>query len=189
VTRTFVTLLIVALMSACKNKAAPAAPPTPAALREQADAGPWVLTLKMLDGFLGYQRTLLLQAGKMREAVWDGGSPSIEQKANLDEEARLAAGLTPDDVLKIEAMLSRVAAKRITFRLMRLDEALPGLPADPDAKAAEAQEALKKSIADLAAEREAFGSGNIDALLAREEELLKNWGLLMDVSELAPRKR
>lgn len=145
----------------------------------------------MVDGYLRYQRTLLVKAHPLQPAA------GVEQRADLDEKARLEAGLTLDDVLKIEAMLGRVSARRLTFRLMELDEKMPEPPAaDPQdsARTAEAAQAgqaqlkraqLKKSIQNMTEERQAFGDQNIDVLLQREEELMKNWSLMMEVPELS----
>ena len=201
--RICLALVGLALISACKNKPEPAAAVAVEPGREQAAAQKWALTLPMIDGYLRYQRTLLVQAGKLPVQAWDGGlkayeEPTVEQKASIDERARLEAGLSPEDVVKIEAMLSRVSARRMTSRLMKMDEKMPELPApDPEdssnggdlAKELENHVKLGKSIAELPEEREAFGSRNIDVLLQREEELLKNWGLMMQVPELSAGKR
>lgn len=203
VNRVGVALMGLALMSACKSKPAPAAPITPQVTDEKPASEAWALTLPMVDGYLRYQRTLLVQAGKLEAPAWDGGlrvfeEPSVEHKANLDERARLEAGLTPDDVLKIEAMLSQVSARRLTFRMMKLDERMPAIPQpDPDdpTKGVELEqsmathERLTKSMKDLSDEKETFGAANIEVLLKREEELLKNWALMMHVPDLANRKR
>ena len=192
-----------ALISACKNKPEPATPLAVEAGRQQAAEQKWALSLPMVDGYLRYQRTLLVQAGKIPVPAWDGGlkayeEPTVEQKASLDERARVEAGLSPEDVVKIEAMLSRVSARRMTYRLMKMDEKMPSLPeVDPDdpTKGVELETAIKnqaklrKSIKDLPDEREAFGSANVDVLLQQEDELLKNWGLMMQVPELAKARR
>lgn len=202
-TRSCLTLTALALICACRDKPVPAA--ADAAPAGQAASGPagWALSPPMLEGYLRYQRTLLVQAGKLQPPRWDGGlksfeEPSVEQKASLDERARLEAGLTVEDVLKIEAMLSKVSARRMTARLMHMDEQMPAAPVlDPDdpsrgadlEKALKTQANLKKLVQDLPDEREAFGTANIDVLLRREDELLKNWGLMMQVPELAQGKR
>jgi hypothetical protein len=204
VKRICLTLSALALISACKGKPAPAVPDAATAEQVEASPGGWTLTLPMVEGYLRYQRTLLVQAGKIPVVPWDGGlkkfeeEPSVEQKATLDDRARLEAGLTPDDVMQIESMLSRVSARRMTYQMMKMDERMPDLP-EPDpndptngadlAKALETQTRMKKAMQDLPEEREMFGSRNIDVMLQREEELLKNWALMMQVPELAQQKR
>lgn len=193
------------MICGCKGKPAGmvAIEATPAAAAAEPER--WTLTRPMLDGYLRYQRTLLIQAGLLKASAWDGGSlkkfedPSVEQKASLDERARLEAGLSPDDVLKIEAMLSRVASRRLTYRLMRMDETMPEVPMpDPDDPAKTEDMAkgmaiqakqMKKTVEDMAAEREQFGTKNIDVMLQREDELLQNWSLMMQVPELAEKRR
>lgn len=202
VNRICLALVGLALISACKRGPEPMLPDASEAAPERAGLEVWTLTPKMVDGYLRYQRTLLVQAGRISVPAWDGGlkqfdeTATIEQKATLDERARMEAGLSPDDVLKIEAMLSRVSARRVSYRMMRLDEKTPTLPEpDPDdpTKGAELEKSLqdrlrlKKAMEDLPEEREAFGSHNIDALLQQEEELLKNWGMMMGVPDLAPK--
>ncbi len=201
-TRICLALMGLALICACKGKAASEEPIAAQAARVQRDPVEWALTQPMVDGYVRYQRTLLVQAGKLAPAAWDGGlkkfeETSVEQKANLDERARLEAGLTADDVLTIESMLSRLAARRLTFQLMRLNEKLPDLPqSDPFdprqgaelAAAVQAHAKLKQSIEDLSDERQTFGSANIDVLLTREAELLRNWSLMMEVPELKERR-
>ena len=203
-------LIALPLLCACKSKPAAVPPPAPVAQDGAARPERWALSLPMLDGYLRYQRTLLVQAGKAAPPAWDGGlkkyeEPSIEQKADLDERARVEAGLAPDDVVQIEAMLSLVSARRLTSRLMKLDEAMPPEP-EPDAEPEEPRPAmglethaeasialatqakLKKTVQELTEERATFGSRNIDVLLQREEELLKNWELMMEVPELSKRR-
>lgn len=207
-------LIALPLLCACKSKPAAVPPPAPVAQDGAARPERWALSLPMLDGYLRYQRTLLVQAGKAAPPAWDGGlkkyeEPSIEQKADLDERARVEAGLAPDDVVQIEAMLSLVSARRLTSRLMKLDEAMPPEPEpepEPDAEPEEPRPAmglethaeasialatqakLKKTVQELTEERATFGSRNIDVLLQREEELLKNWELMMEVPELSKRR-
>jgi len=197
-------LLGLALSAGCKGKPAVPAEAAPPPVQAQPTEGPsWALTLPMLDGYLRYQRTLLTQAGKLPPPVWDGGlknfeEPTVEQKADLEERTRLEAGLSPDDVLKIEAIVSAVASRRLTYRMMKLDEQLPELPApDPEdptkgvelAKALESHGKLRKAMVDLLEERQTFGTRNIDLLLEREDELLKNWGLMLEVPELSKTRR
>lgn len=190
--------LLLVLAAGCKEKppALPVAPEKPAAPTAEA----WALTLPLLDGYLKYQRSLLYQAGKLAPPAWDGGAlkayeePSIEVKANADERARVEAGLTPVDVEKIEAMVSRVAARRLTGRMMGINPKDAPPPIDPTASpemqmALAAQDKLLKGTRDLPEERQTFGSANIDVLLQREDEVLKNWALLLEVPELAEKRK
>ena len=48
---------------------------------------------------------------------------------------------------------------------------------------------MKKTVVDMADERQQFGTKNIDVMLQREDELLQNWSLMMQVPELAEKRR
>lgn len=196
VNRICLALGVLALISACKARPVPAVSEVTVAAQQPPEDDPWTLTMPMLDGYLRYQRALLVQAGKLKPPEWDGGlkqfvEPSIEQKASLDERARQEANLTADDVVNIEAMVSRVAGRRMTGRLIGMDQPMPELPAGdpkeqgPDVpKALADHEKMRKTASELLEERAAFGNRAIDLLLAREDELLKNWSLMMEVPEL-----
>jgi len=186
-----------ALLSGCKsNPRADAGAVAQVAAEAEAPKG-WALTPAMLDGYVGYQEALLVQFGKATPPKWDGGlkvfeDPGIEAKADADELARKRAGLTADDVVQIEAMVARVASRRMTYRLLGGDQP-PLSPGDPEqlanqpevAQAVAMQEKLQKETQALREEREEFGNQNIDVLLTREGPLLKNWALMMGVPELA----
>lgn len=191
-------VLLAVLASGCKEKPKAQLPiaPEPSAPREAA----WALTLPKLDAYLKYQRTLLVQAGKLPPPQWDGGplkayeEPSIEVKANVDERARIEAGLTPEEIEKIEQMLSRVASKRLTGRMMGVTEKDAMPPIDPTLSpemqaALSSHDKLRKATLDLPEERADFGSANVDVLLQREDEVLKNWALLLQVPELAEKRK
>ncbi len=195
--RFWLVLVGLALLSGCKSRArADAGTVAEAAVQPVAPTN-WVLTPAMLEGYVGYQQALLVQFGKATPPKWDGGlkafeDPGIEAKANVDELARKRAGLTADDVVQIEAMVSRVASRRMTYRLLGGDAPKPGAD-DPEllanqpelAQAIAMQEKMQKDQQALREEREQFGSRNIDVLLTREGPLLKNWALMMGVPELA----
>lgn len=192
-------VLVVAFGAGCKEKPQAALPPLP----EQtalAESDAWKLTLPKLDAYLQYQRTLLVQAGKLPAPAWDGGAlkaweePSIAVKADLDERARTMAGLSSEEVEKIEAMIARVATRRLTGRMMGLDDKSLPTPIDPTLSpegqaAAIAQDSLRKQTREMPDERRDFGPANVDVLLQREEEVLKNWALLLEVPELAEKRK
>src|SRR4051812_48638753 len=80
------------LLAGCKEKPRPAEALVADAGAEAEPEG-WALTLPKLDAFLGYQRALMVQAGKLTPATWDGGlqayvEPDVEERANFDARAR-----------------------------------------------------------------------------------------------------
>lgn len=144
----------------------------------------WTLTLARLDAFLGYQRALLALA--TADAGRKGAAPDLEQRAKFDERARQQAGLTDEEVEKIETMISQVASRRLAASLTGAEEAMPVMPPNAKPEAPEVlaeslakREKLKKSSQSLEEERARFGDQNINVLLQRESEVLRNWALLM----------
>jgi hypothetical protein len=175
-------LLLWVLLLGCKEHP-PATVTAPQTLDAPSRPAQWVLTLPMLDGYLRYQRTLLVQAGKLAPPPWDGGlkpfvEPTVEEKAELDERSRREGGLTTDDVEKIEQMVSVLASRRLAARTSGEEAPMPpGLARAPDDTMPRPK---SKSLDD---ERRRFGDASIDVLLKREAEVLKNWSLLMGLPE------
>lgn len=193
-------VLALLAVAACKDKPSMQLKEAPDPALQPPKAPEWALTLPMLDGYLKYQRTLLVQAGKLPAPAWDGGGlkafeePTIAQKASADERARAEAGLSPDDVEKIENLLASVASKRMTARVMGISEKDVPPPIDPtlDPQMQEvqaAQASIRARMLDLPEERKTFGSANVDVLLKREDELIKNWALMLEVPELAEKRK
>ena len=176
------------MLAGCKDKPALATAQA-ADASEPAVVEAWTLTVNRLDGYLRYQRALLGQAGVDAGAI----DPSVEARADLDERARQQAGLSVDDVERIESMVSSLASRRLASRMTGADQPLPLPPQEKDKPSPEQAEQLAHSIASRQAllkastslqdERTRFGSQNIDVLLQREAELLKNWALLMGLPE------
>lgn len=186
------------LGSGCKDKPAVTLKEAPAPAAPDPEA--WALTLPKLDGYVRYQRALLVQAGKVAAPAFDGGAlkqfdpQTIEQRATADEHARAQAGLTEEDVVRIEEMVSAVAAKRLTARMLGFSDKLPPPELPPDATQEQqaamlAQTNLRKSALNLPEERQRFGDANIDLLLKREDQLLGNWALMLEVPELAEKRK
>ena len=191
--RPLLALIAVLLLGGCRKGELAAAPLAPDAAVEATPAA-WALTLPQLDGYLRYQRAVLARPQP------DGGKgPSVEERAALDEQARLGAGLSVDEVEKIEAMIGALANRRLAARMVGAEQALPLAPSQTEKRAPEREEALAKSIAardalnkasqSLTAERAQFGSANIDVLLQREKEVLELWGQLLGLPAEKGEKR
>ena len=128
-----------------------------------------------------YQRALLGRSG-------DAGQ-HVEERASFDEQARLEAHLSVEDVEKIETMVAALASRRMSARMTGVEEAIPLPPAqrekpppeqaEQSAKALAARQALLKSSRSLEDERARYGSQNIDVLLLREDQLLELWARMM----------
>jgi hypothetical protein len=188
VNRPLFALMSVLLLGGCRKGEVAVAPP---AVDASVEAGPaaWALTLGQLDGYLRYQRAVLARP-------LDAG---VEERATLDEQARLDAGLSVDAVEKIEAMIGALANRKLAARMVGAEEALPLPPAETEKRSPEKEEALAKSIAaraelqkaskSLQAERAQFGSANIDVLLLREKEVLELWGQLLGLPAEKGEKR
>lgn len=186
-------LLSLAMVAACKDPPAATAAPTPDAAGQEPVE--WTLTLSRLDGYLRYQRALIAQAPRDAGA----GEATVEERAGFDERTRQEAGLSVEDVEKIEAMISVLASRRLATRMTGADEPVPLPPQEKEklspeqteqlARSMTARDTLLKASKSLEDERARFGTRNIDVLLQREAELLKNWALMMGLSEEKGDKR
>lgn len=185
-----VWLWLVVLAGCPKEQSSPQpSPEVPA----EAPRAEWRLTPKMLDGYLQYQTALLVQEGKVKPPAFDGGlrtfdANAAEAAADFESFARSRAGLSEDDVKRIETIVAAVAARRMTRVFPRFDAYDEALAKDetirPEQKAEmektrRALEAAKTDAEKLLAEREQFGNETINLLLSREKEVLGNWRLMM----------
>jgi hypothetical protein len=165
---------------ACRKPQGAAPGPGPAAAQasaETVDAG-FVLTPAMLDAYLKYQLA-------SEEGV-DGG---LLDHARADEALRERSGLSDADLSRIDAMVAAVIARRMVTQLASHGGIGPDLGAlganlnpEQQKRMQDAVAAFKKAqtaATELKDERARFGSANVDVLLSREEDLRKNWEVLM----------
>lgn len=159
-------------------------------------------TPEKLDAYVRYQRRLLEEQGRLWKelqgvaARLDAGAElsqddltrslrAIEGKRASEEKARAEAGLTEADVNALMRLVTDVIGQRYTARLMKYDEELAKLEqvarALPEGKRGSLDgrlEALRREVEvgrTLPEARREHGDANVDAVLAREADLMKNY--------------
>lgn len=180
-------IAVILLFAAGCKKAAPVAVdagPAVAAAVETADAG-FVLTSEMLEAYLKYQKAA---------AAANGGGPPTA-RAERDEAALKASGLTDEQLARIDEMVSTVVARRMVMQLAGNPQFQPDMAAMAQALNAEQKQRMEEALVvfrqqqqaakDLLEERKRFGSKNIDVLLTREAEVTKAWSEMMGIGALA----
>lgn len=176
---------------ACREpvSAAPDAAVEPRAAVVAGDGG-WALTNQVLAAWLGYQAVMLAQAPLGRP---DGGAASlrdqVRRRARAELAARADAGLSEDDVDRVEELVAAVAVQRNIARLTGADalrdfeRAAGNLKDEQRLQAVRALANLKARVqqaAALDAERARFGDETVRVLLTREADVIKTWDALMD---------
>jgi hypothetical protein len=154
-----------------------AAPAEVPAAPQAVDAG-FVLTTAMLDAYLRYELA-------SQDSV-DGG---LLDHARADEALRERSGLSDGDLSRIDAMVAAVIARRMVTQLAGQGGLGPDLGSLGANLSPEQQKHMQEALAafkkaqsaatELKDERARFGSANVDVLLTREEDLRKNWEVLM----------
>lgn len=182
-------IVLIAAIAACRKDAvnvadASVAPPAVAV----APDGAFVLTPEKLDAFLRYLKALT--------AVMTSTDGGLLDRARQDEAARVAVGLTEDDVSRIDEMMSAVIAGRMVTNLGLEGKMQPNLEAlgaqldDEQRKRLEAAtvafKAQQQAAKDLTNERKRYGSKNIDVLLTREADLTAAWSQAMGMPAPLP---
>ena len=163
------------------------------------EEGPYRVTEEKLEGFIRYQKALLgvheaLLKDLERVGVKaDGGGLDgavsasmrvLEGRARAEEQARQEAGLTEEDVRELDRVVSAVINKRSLGTLVDASAAIKqwgrmrlSVPEEQragiDETLADLQE-QQEEIQGLAEERRRFGDANIDMVLTREQELIRN---------------
>jgi hypothetical protein len=147
-------------------------------------SGKLELTREKLDAYVSYQQAVL-DKGPAAAAPID--------RARREEQARAASGLSDEDVRLIDEMVSSVVARRMVSKLTASQafnpdpKVLGSLTPEQRKRLEEASAAYKAAqtnAQDLADERKKFGSANIDLLLTREAEIIKNWSAMMGMPGL-----
>jgi hypothetical protein len=169
------------------------------------DSKPYVLTQAKLDAYVGYQRQVLdayaamareLQAARAQltaGTVDAQGKPvglsesmkAIESKAESEAKARREAGLTEEDVNRIGALVTDVITQRHMAAMLDLAGELEKLEGMQAKLKSEQQKELAPQIATmrkrveeterLVAVRKVHGDANVDLVLTREQDLMRNY--------------
>lgn len=169
------------------------------------DSKPYALTQAKLDAYVGYQRQVLdayaamareLQAAKARLAAGAldaQGRPvgmsesmkAIESKAESEARARREAGLTEEDVNRIGSLVMDVITQRhmaamldLAGELEKLEEMQARLKPEQRRELAPQLELMRKRAEEtdrLVSVRKLHGDANVDLVLTREQELMRNY--------------
>ncbi|HZH17357.1 MAG TPA: hypothetical protein VE057_23580 [Archangium sp.] len=169
------------------------------------DSKPYALTQAKLDAYVGYQRQVLdayaamareLQAAKVRltAGTLDAqGRPmgmsesmkAIESKAESEAKARRDAGLTEEDVNRIGSLVMDVITQRhmaavldLAGELKKLEEMQARLKPEQQKELAPQIEVMRKRVEEtekLVAVRKIHGDSNVDLVLTREQDLMRNY--------------
>lgn len=181
---------------------APAAPKPGGKPAEQAaNPGRYTLSKDKLDGYVKYQQaligiydTLLKELEKVPPPPADGGRPNaaemnasmriLQNRAKAEEQARKDAGLSAEDVHEIEPVVTAVINKRSMARLFDAEAAIKQWEQMRKSVSESQRAEIDRTIADmkkqqeetekLTEERKQYGDANVDLVLTREEELIKN---------------
>ena len=174
----------------------------------EAQAGPYPVTKAKLDAYVGYQHRMLEVYGSLLKglhglgALVDAGTPEamasardglkvVEAKAKAEAEARQQAGLSEDDVNGIAEVVTAVISQRQLGRTLQYEEELKKLEALQAKLPPEQQEGLATQVASMRRQVEAFekladvrrdyGDANVDVVLTREDDLMKNYQEMLRV--------
>ncbi|MCP3140446.1 hypothetical protein [Pyxidicoccus xibeiensis] len=170
--------------------------------------GPYTVTKPKLDAYVGYQRHMLDVYGSLLKglqgvgALVDAGTPEalaaardglkvVEAKARAEAEARARAGLTEADVNGIAEVVTAVISQRQLGRTLQYEEELKKLEALQAKLPPEQQEGMTAQVASMRRQVEAFekladarreyGDANVDVVLTREDDLMKNYQEMLRV--------
>jgi hypothetical protein len=170
------------------------------ALEELDDSKPYVLIQTKLDAYVGYQRRVLdayaamakeLQVVQARARV-PGSDPglsdsmkAIESKAEAEAKARDEAGLSEQDVNRIGALVMDVVTQRhmaamldLAGELKKLEAMQAKLKPEQQKELAPQLDTMRQRVQEterLVAVRRTHGDLNVDLVLTREQELMRNY--------------
>lgn len=198
-------LFAVGILAGCKKEAASTSTPArvqagvaaeegqreaPAETLDEPDDGrPYVLTQAKLDAYVGYQRRVLDAHAAMAKALQGvqagDAMKAIESKAEAESKARGEAGLSEADVNRIGSLVMDVITQRHMAAMLDLSGELQKLEA-MQAKLKPAQqkelapqlETLRQRVQEterLVSVRRTHGDTNVDLVLTREHELMRNY--------------
>jgi hypothetical protein len=142
-----------------------------AAFEARADAGKYA-------GALG-------AAGGMSDAV-----AVTRKRAEAEEAARKQVGLSSDELDRIDQVVHDIIAKRLVSKDVVDDSMIASMESMRDRMPKDQQASLDRPISEmkklrddvknLTEERQKFGDANVDLVLSREADLMKNWEAQMN---------
>jgi len=119
------------------------------------------------------------------------GLKVVEAKAKAEAEARAQAGLSEADVNGIAEVVTAVISQRQLGRTLQYEEELKKLEALQARLPPEQQEGLAARVASMRRQADAFekladarreyGDANVDVVLTREDDLMKNYQEMLRV--------
>jgi hypothetical protein len=170
--------------------------------------GSYQVTKAKLDAYVGYQRRMLEVYGSLLKglegvgALVDAGTPEakaaaraglklVEAKAKAEADARAEAGLSEDDINGIAEVVTAVISQRQLGRTLGYEEELKKLEALQERLPPEQRTELAEQVASMRQQVESFeklagvrrdhGDANVDVVLTREEDLMKNYQEMLRV--------
>ena len=172
----------VLLLCACRKESASASDAAvEVAPRAAAVPAQLQVTPEKVEAYLKYQRAVL-------DTAPEG---ALIDRARRDEAARKSAGLTEDELTRLDDMVSALVARRMLTKLTGSGAFMPD-PKMMESLSPEQKKRLEEATAayqvaqtqakELVEERKRFGSANIDVLLKSEAELVKNWSRMMNIA-------
>ncbi|HVE82385.1 MAG TPA: hypothetical protein VND93_06045 [Myxococcales bacterium] len=189
-------------LGACRKEAAPQASSSAPAAPAPAPAAPVTLTNDQVDRFVKYQTRLValydevIQQRDQEKAAPiarkpDGGVADpvkaslqlFEGKAKAEERARAEAGLSPEDVRRIEPVVAEVINERSNARDENVEAAVKQFEAMRDKLPEDQRKPIEEQLHDLKADhdtrfgnveqRQKFGDQAVNAVLSREADLTR----------------
>jgi hypothetical protein len=185
--------LVLALLcvAACKKPGDKGGATGPA--QASSDAGPSADTAAKVKAYLGYQRGMIVLLAPT--AAVDGGVAkavvlSDEEQARAEGKLRKESGLTDTEIDAFNQVVAALFTRNVMARVAAVASLAPELEKAraelPDGSVPEIDRALatleeaKKRTSNYDEERARYGSALIDALLPFEQELLANFGAMMN---------
>ncbi|MCK8497457.1 MULTISPECIES: hypothetical protein [Myxococcus] len=176
---------------------------------EAAEAGAaYVVTPEKLTAYVAYQRRMLDVYGSQVKGLQglgvlvDAGTPEamaevraglkvVEAKAKAEAEARASAGLSVADINGLAQVVTAVIGQRQLGRTLQYEDELRKLEELQQKLPPEQREELAAQVASMRRQVESFqkltdvrreyGDANVDVVLTREDELMKNYQEMLRV--------
>ncbi|MBZ4394994.1 hypothetical protein [Myxococcus sp. AS-1-15] len=176
---------------------------------EAAEVGAaYVVTPEKLTAYVAYQRRMLEVYGSQVKGLQglgvlvDAGTPEamaevraglkvVEAKAKAEAEARASAGLSVADINGLAQVVTAVIGQRQLGRTLQYEDELRKLEELQQKLPPEQREELAAQVASMRRQVESFqkltdvrreyGDANVDVVLTREDELMKNYQEMLRV--------
>ncbi|MFY1829030.1 hypothetical protein ACN47A_24130 [Myxococcus fulvus] len=175
---------------------------------EAAETGTYAVTPEKLSAYVAYQRRMLEVYGSQVKGLQglgvlvDAGTPEamaevraglkvVEAKAKAEAEARASAGLSVADINGLAEVVTAVIGQRQLGRTLQYEDELRKLEELQQKLPPEQREELAAQVASMRRQVESFqkltdvrreyGDANVDMVLTREDELMKNYQEMLRV--------